>query len=637
MLTAPIAASGATSLPKKPHREQPPRRRTRRRVVGACIALFLVVIVLATVYVAHRALVAKAALEDAQQQLTSFRSQVGQPGAPSTAALYERIQGDTSRAVDQTDDRVWWTMEHVPVAGRNLVAFRQTAALLDTLVRDGIGPVAQAADGLSVDSIKVEGGGVDLEPVRKLTPAVISLDDATQRAVASAAAVDTVHVVPQLTTQVDKLRLLLSEAAPRIHDAREWISVIGPALGSEGPRHYLLIFQNNAEERASGGNPAAMAMLQVTDGKVTLGKQASSREFPRPYKRSPFTPGGPRNADWYTIYGKYTSRYLTNITMTPDFPSTAAMARAMWRKEFGGVVNGVVSVDPVALSHLLRITGPVKLADGRSISSTNAVSYLLYDVYADYPDPGTQDEIFASVTKAVFSGLTKGKGDPRAYLAALKPMVREQRLKLWSAHRHEERLVRSTSVGNMLPADNREATVLGVYNNDDSTSKMSYFMDERVSVKANACQGKPKYTVTATVLNTLPASRVSSLPEYVKPHQVGIPPGGDRQWVQLYGPVGGELVDVRIDGVKVRWGTSVRWQLNTNQKATGAAGLRPAVKGTMYDRPVGVVSITLGPASSKTVTAEFVGHADDSPTVKVSHTPKVRAVPVTIAPTRCGG
>ena len=52
-------------------------------------------------------------------------------------------------------------------------------------------------------------------------------------------------------------------------------------------------------------------------------------------------------------------------------------------------------------------------------------------------------------------------------------------------------------------------------------------------------------------------------------------------------------------------------------------------------RPVGVVSITLGPESKKTVKAVFRGSASDSTTVEVSHTPKVRPVTVEISQATC--
>ncbi len=611
------------------------RRRSRRLVIAACVALGVITLLLLTAYLAQRAWVAKTALESAQQELVTFRSTLGQPGAPSSTAMHARVEADTSRAVEQTDDPVWWAAEHVPLLGRNLVAFRQAATLVDDCVRDGVGPLAGAVEGLGLDSLKPRKGRLDIEPLTRLTPAVDALDDAVQQAAASAAGIETDGVVPQLARKVDTLQTLLADAAPTVHQVREIMPVLYPALGGEGTRHYLLIFQNNAEERASGGNPAAMVMLQVDDGKITLGRQGSSADFPRPYKVPPYTPSGPGHRDWDTVYTDYASTYVTNITMTPDFPTTARMARAMWRDVFGGPVDGVISLDPIALSYLLKVTGPVTLSDGTTIDAGTAIPYLLYGVYAKHPENAVQDAVFASATEAIFDVLTAGKGDPGQYLAALRPMVREQRLKLWSAEASEQDLVRGTRVGNMLPDDNSRATVLGVYNNDDATSKMSYFMDQSVKVETDTCGPTPRYTVAATVVNTLPKDQVDSLPEYVKAHQGRIMPGGDRQWVQLYGPVGGELVEVRVGDKLVRWGTSVSWRTNTNRRATGVPDLRPAVRGTMYGRPVGVVSIKVGPTDSTTVTAKFVGSAEDSRTVEVSHTPKVRKTPVTVTST-CG-
>ena len=71
-----------------------------------------------------------------------------------------------------------------------------------------------------------------------------------------------------------------------------------------------------------------------------------------------------------------------------------------------------------------------------------------------------------------------GDVDPQAYLDQLRPMIEEQRLKVWSNQRDEQAVIVDSPVGLMMPADNRSATVLGVYNNDNAASKMSYYMDQ---------------------------------------------------------------------------------------------------------------------------------------------------------------
>ena len=615
-------------------RRRTPAQIARRRVAvvaSIALALGLIAAVVLSLYVGNRALVAKDNLEAAQGKITAFRSALGQPGAPSTAAMYTGLQRNTAKAAEQVDDPVWSAFERIPYVGPNLKAFRQTSQLVNTLVHDGVGPLATAADGISVDSLKPKNGGIDIKPLKKLTPAVADVDDAMRAADASAGRIDTSDVLPQLKQPIDSLRSTIGEVTPLTAELRKVMPVLYPALGGEGKRHYLLLFQNNAEERASGGNPAAMAMLIVDNGKVKLGRQPNSSEFPFPYSDPVMNFQG----DWNKLYGKYASTYITNITMTPDFPSTAKLGRTMWRKEFGGKVDGVMAFDPVALSYLLRATGPVQLADGTALSADNAVQYLLSDVYAKYTDPNVQNAVFASAAQGVFTAVTNGQGSPQAYLDQLKPMMDEQRLKMWSTRDDEEKLLMDSPLGNMLPEDNSKATVLGVYNNDDSTSKMSYFMDSTVKVTPNLCQATPKYTLSTTVTNTLKPASAYSLPEYVKAHQPRIVVGGDRQWVNIYGPVGAKLKAVYIDGEKVTWGTSYDYKQNTNYSATGEADHRPAVKGNLYDRPVGIVSINMGPGESKTVKAVFTGGTGNSKTVQVSHTPKVRPVPVEITPATC--
>jgi hypothetical protein len=298
----------------------------------------------------------------------------------------------------------------------------------------------------------------------------------------------------------------------------------------------------------------------------------------------------------------------------------------------------VVSFDPVALSYLLRATGPIHLPNGEVLRSDNAVRYLLSDVYAKYPVPADQNAVFASAARAVFKAVTAGRGDPAEYVKQLTPMLQEQRLKAWSVRADEETLLLSSPAGNMLPADDSEATTFGVYNNDDSTSKISYYVDATVAVAARSCPpAEPVYTLSTTITDTLDPSRIPTLPSYVRPHQSHIPPGGDRQWVLLYGPVGARLLSATIDGTPVVWGTTVNAHLNTVPDATGVAVIRhPAVHGVLDGRPVGEVSVTMAAGKSVTVSAVFSGGSGTSRRIAVSHTPKVHPVPVTVTKATCG-
>ncbi|MGT2425299.1 hypothetical protein [Amnibacterium kyonggiense] len=147
------------AAPRRPSSSSPRARRAVRIAGVAALVTGVVAAVLLTVYVGNRALVAKAALQSAQARLVTFRAELGQPGAPSSAALAVRLRHDAAKAAAQVDDPVWSAFETLPVLGPNLRAFRQTADLTDRLVRDGVVPVATAADGISVDSLRPKGDG----------------------------------------------------------------------------------------------------------------------------------------------------------------------------------------------------------------------------------------------------------------------------------------------------------------------------------------------------------------------------------------------------------------------------------------------------------------------------------------------
>ena len=45
--------------------------------------------------------------------------------------------------------------------------------------------------------------------------------------------------------------------------------------------------------------------------------------------------------------------------------------REMYRRRTGTTVDGVIAADPVALSYLLRATGPITLSSGASMTAEN--------------------------------------------------------------------------------------------------------------------------------------------------------------------------------------------------------------------------------------------------------------------------
>ncbi|WP_307424178.1 DUF4012 domain-containing protein [Pseudarthrobacter defluvii] len=115
------------------------------------------------------------------------------------------------------------------------------------------------------------------------------------------------------------------------------------------------MIQNNAEARASGGIPGALAVLTLEQGKLSLGAQSSAAEL------GAFSPSLPVDLQQQQIFSTRLGKYMQDVNLTPDFPTAAAVAQSMWEKKTGQHVDGVVSIDPVVLSYILQATGPVPM------------------------------------------------------------------------------------------------------------------------------------------------------------------------------------------------------------------------------------------------------------------------------------
>jgi hypothetical protein len=273
----------------------------------------------------------------------------------------------------------------------------------------------------------------------------------------------------------------------------------------------------------------------------------------------------------------------------------------MWKAKYGGTIDGVLALDPVALTHLLGATGPVELSTGDALTPQNAVQLLLSEVYARWADPDQQDAFFASAAGAVFAKVSSGDADGTALVKALAQSGTERRLLIWSAHPDEQKVLGSTTLAGLLPESTQRTAALGVYFNDATGSKMDYYLKTQVQAAASVCRsdGTPTSRVTVTLTNVAPADAAETLPAYVTGGGwAGVAPGDIRTRVAVYGAEGGLLVRTSSDGADYS-----------------------AVTGTDAGRPVSVFTVQLAPGESKTVSVDLLNLRQHGSGMSVAVTP----------------
>lgn len=508
------------------------RAPTRAALTWSVLLLGLLAAI-AALWVGSRGLAAADELRSARTVASALGDDLLSGTANTSMTSTAALLAHTSRAVELTADPVWALVEHVPFVGANLVAVRQSAVIVDALAADVVRPLVPVAE--SVDSASFAGATIDLEPLAAAAPTVSAARDAIVSIRSATRAIEGRATLPVIRDAVAQLSELVETTATTVESLDRATTLLPGMLGGGGTRNYLLLVQNSAELRASGGIVGATAILSASDGVLTVSDQKSTRDYPR--LDAPVLPLTPAEAN---LHGEVLGQYIMDVNLTPDFARSARLAIAMAEPVYGIAFDGAITIDPYVLEGVLAATGPVAVGGGVVLDADNAVRVLLSDVYRDIPDPRVQDEFFGVVTTAVFSALSSGSAAPRALLDAIGRGAAEGRVKLFSTNAGEQAVLAETSLAGLpLSGD-----IAGVYLNDATGAKMGFYLDveAELSCNADAADGAD-HRVAVTLSSSASPDAGDALPAYVTAGgHYGVPPGDIRTQVLVVLPDGASVI-----------------------------------------------------------------------------------------------
>ncbi len=127
-------------------------------------------------------------------------------------------------------------------------------------------------------------------------------------------------------------------------------------LGMDQDKRYLLVFQNNAELRASGGFLGSFAVLDLKQGKI--------KNLSVPVGGSYDTEAGllTKVAAPEPLWLVNPLWHFWDANWWFDWPTTARKLAWFYENSGGSTVDGVISLTPTVMEELLKIIGPVDLS-----------------------------------------------------------------------------------------------------------------------------------------------------------------------------------------------------------------------------------------------------------------------------------
>lgn len=577
-------------------RVEPSARRTRRVPRRSVLIGAGVVLLAAVLWLGREAIITRNSLLEASDHARILQQQITDGETKRAAATLTDLQESTHDARTHTDGPLWAALAAVPFLGDSVDAARVVSRSLDDIAVRGIPPVVEVSSSLSSDVFAPKNGRFDLKTLAKLAPSLTTASEVLTVNGNEINRIDRDGLIGPLERPITDLQGKIADAQSAASAGARAMRLAPSMLGGDGKRKYLLLFQNNAEVRSTGGLPGAFAILRANRGKITFGLQGSSGDVPRFSK-----PVVKLSDEEKAIYGELMATDFRDTNFTPDFPRTAEIAQAMVKARLGVKVNGVLSIDPVALQLLLKGTGPIEAAQDTTLTGDNAVDILLNQVYATYENPAAQDAFFADSAERIFDAVIQGAGDSRETLTQLVRASAQHRVLLWSDVDKEQRSLAGTRVAGLLAGADPARPQLGVYLNDSTQSKMQYYLNARTTATSVSCDSDGQQTIRfTTVFRSTAPEDASNLPKYITGSGDRASEGTMVLDTRFFGPAGGRFVSFSV-----------------NKTSKPINGLQ------FQGRPVNIGAFTLEPGQSVRIDATVVTDKDQTRDAQLSVTPTV--------------
>jgi hypothetical protein len=158
---------------------------------------------------------------------------------------------------------------------------------------------------------------------------------------------------PQYAAQLDSARSKVKKLLGIVDSVEKKIPAVLDLLGDRYPHRYLILLQNDAEARPTGGFIGSFMIVDINDGYITKMEFNDVYDFD-----GQLTEDIPAPEDIAKISSSWRMR---DSNYSPDFAVSAEKAAWFLQKEKGPSVDTVIAVNQSIVADLLDVTGPVQL------------------------------------------------------------------------------------------------------------------------------------------------------------------------------------------------------------------------------------------------------------------------------------
>lgn len=519
-------------------------RRTLKIVLISVLAVLVVLGIVGGVFATRLMDSAKEVKAEAQEVLSSLNGLTDAVKSADAGRMQEISQTVSVGAHNIQDDvhaDLWGFAAGLPFVGQDIKSAQTLSDVLVDLADNALAPIAANSEIMNLSNI-FHDGSVNIGALQGVIGA---LGDAAPVISRSA---DTIEALPtarieQVSEMLEKARERIVSADDLVAQAQEILPYLPAMLGADGQtRRYLIVAQNNAEFRSLGGLPGSWGVMSITDGVMSLGDFESFLHIE-----------GLKVDGTDEEHAYFATNFDTDpaqVNVLTSFVRVGQLCRQYWLQLVGDEVDGVVAIDPVFLQHMLAMTGGYQADDGTYIDGGNAAFELMNNVYWRYGENyEMQDGFFTNAAELAAKTFFEHIGDAGFLnvFNALKADIEARRFLVWMVREEEEAIIRKLGADGDISTDPTKP-ILGIYLNDDTYSKMSWYARVEINVGARQANedGSGTYDVTVALSNIMTENEAYAAPPYITGTTLEKRNVGDMiDYLLVHAPAGATITDMQ--------------------------------------------------------------------------------------------
>lgn len=213
-------------------------------------------------------------------------------------------------------------------------------------------------------------------------------------------------------------------------------------LGVDQTRTYLVLAQNNHELRATGGFVTSIGRVTVADGHI-IGIDFVDSYDPSISRTDLALPSAPKPVQKFM---GIEVMLLRDVNWSPDFPTTAQIARTIYSQQTGRTIDGVISIDLQAVELIVSALEPLALPGiDEPLTSATVIErikqFWASPLESDASLAGGQKEWWQQrknfiplLAKSAVTRIQQGNFDKLRMVGAVQNALNSRALQMWLAH-----------------------------------------------------------------------------------------------------------------------------------------------------------------------------------------------------------